>query len=330
MELDLNVVTIVLKLPPKNSAMLLFLIALTVGSYYYMRRFRKDRTTKLGNYETLKEVHGHKSFGSPVVLGVKIVIVTLLFLTATNSITVKSVQPVTDTDYAVILDTSPSMLTPDYGENRLEYSKAEIMRWSDELPGKARTVLIEASGTSEKVATLTRDKKRFRTSLEDLNASLQDPGTDLSASIRLATSSLRNTDKDRRAVMVTDGGNLDREELLSAANEASEANLKLYILGLSSNSETQRLYDELNRSSFNRSGEDISTEPIDHDTLSTVADRTGGNYYSVNSQQIFEASMQDVFVDSEKLGVNSDAVVLIFISLLVITEMWVYSRFGAI
>lgn len=330
MELDLNVVTIVLKLPPKNSAMLLFLIALTVGSYYYMRRFRKERTTKLGNYETLKEVHGHKSFGSPVVLGIKVIIVTLLFLTATDSITVKSVQPVTDTDYAVILDTSPSMLTPDYGKNRLEYSKKEVGEWSDELPGKSRKVLIEASGTSEKVTTLSMDRGHFKRSLNSLNVSLQDPGTDLSSAIRIATSSLRNTNKDRRAVIITDGGNLDNEALQEAAKQASEADIRLYILGLSSNSRTQQLYDELNSSSFNASGTEIESDTIDHETLSNVAESTGGNYYSVNSQQIFEASIQNVFVDSEKLGANSDAVVLVFISLLVITEMWVYSRFGAI
>jgi Ca-activated chloride channel family protein len=317
---------IVLDLPPENIAMLATLWLLTFSSYYLLRRVRKSRMTELGNFETLKEVHGHKTSASPAILGMKMLIVTLLFLTATNSIEYRSSYPVQNTDYAFAMDTSPSMLSPDYEPDRLGFSKELMTDYVQRMPETSEKSVIEFSGTVTVASSRTRDKTETISALENLEADLENPGSSLADAIEIGVDTLRESDREKVMIIVTDGHTSSSEDLRSAGEYAEEENIELNIIGLENDESLEELYSEIDAN--------ITQTPPDaganFDQLKEISSSTGGNYYPVQNQEGFDLAVRGVVMDEERLGLNSDYAVMIFIALLVITEIWVYSRYGAI
>jgi Ca-activated chloride channel family protein len=317
---------IVLDLPPENIAMLATLWLLTFSSYYLLRRVRKSRMTELGNFETLKEVHGHKTSASPAILGMKMLIVTLLFLTATNSIEYRSSYPVQNTDYAFAMDTSPSMLSPDYEPDRLGFSKELMTDYIQRMPETSEKSVIEFSGTVTVASSRTRDKTETISALENLEADLENPGSSLADAIEIGVDTLRESDREKVMVIVTDGHTSSTEDLRSAGEYAEEENVELNIIGLENGESLEELYDNIDANI----SQDQPDAAANFDQLKEISSSTGGDYYPVQNREGFDLAVRGVVMDEERLGLNSDYVVMIFIALLVITEIWVYSRYGAI
>jgi len=159
MEIALGTYRLIISLPAKNIGMLLFLIGITTAAYFYMRRLRRERTVKLGNFETLKEVHGKKSIASPSVLLIKSLTVVMLFLVATGSISILSEEPVADTDFVVAIDNSQSMLTPDYPPDRLSFAKSTTRNWISRLPSRTNISVLTFAGEAAPVQTSSRDQE---------------------------------------------------------------------------------------------------------------------------------------------------------------------------
>lgn len=317
---------LVLDLPPENMAMLLGLWILTFVSYFLLRRVRKDRMTELGNFETLKEVHGHKTSASPAILGMKILIVTLLFLTATQSIEYRTSYPVQNTDYAFAVDTSPSMMNPDYEPDRLGFSKDILTEYVQRMPETSEKTVIEFSGTVTVESSKTRDKQETVSALNSLEADLENPGSSLADAVEIGVDTLRESEREKVLVIVTDGHTSNSENLMEAGDYAEEEGVEVNIIGLENDESLQELYDELGRNISQESGSDGGS----FDELEEISSSTGGQYFPVYSKESFNLAVRGVVMDEEQLGLNSDYVVMIFIALLVITEIWVYSRYGAI
>lgn len=329
--LQLPFFDILLHLPPDNMTMLLVLWILTLVSYYFMRRFRKKRTIKLGNFDTLKQVHGYESMASPVVLAVKIFIITVLFLAATNSVELRTVHPVTDTDYTLAVDSSQSMVTPDYEPNRLEYSKERTVEWLNRMPARANISVITFSSVPKQKSSSNHNPEEAVQNVESINPDLQNPGTALAPAISLGVTTLISSDKEKRLVIITDGENTADQPVSEAVTRAKRNNVSIYILGITSNQRTDELYDSLN-STLGESnlGGEIDRPELDHEQLKQAAEKTGGEYYPIKTEDMFNAAFRDIVIRNERIGLNSDYIIMIFISLLIITETAVYSRYGAI
>lgn len=317
---------LILDLPPENMAMLLGLWVLTFVSYYLLRRVRKDRMTELGNFETLKEVHGHKTSASPVVLGMKLLIVTLLFITATNSIEYRTSYPVQNTDYAFAVDTSPSMMNPDYEPHRLGFSKEIMNDYIKRMPETSEKSVIEFSGAVTVDSSKTRNKEETLAALRNLEADLENPGSSLADAIEIGVDTLRESERQKVLVIITDGYTSSEEDLVEAGKYAEKEGVELNIIGLENDESLQELYDNLD----SNLSQDSTTAGGSFDQLKEISQSTGGEYFPVYSRESFDLAVRGVVMDEEKLGLNSDYIVMLFIALLVITEIWVYSRYGAI
>lgn len=316
---------LVLDLPPENILMLGILWGLTFTSYYLLRKVRKNRMTQLGNFETLKEVHEHRTSASPVVLGMKIVIVTLLFLTATQSIEYRTSYPVQNTDYVFTIDTSPSMTNPDYEPSRLEFSKEVMVDYIQRMPQTSEKSVLEFSGTVTVESPMTREKEETISSLRRLEPDLENPGSSLAEAAEIGVDTLADSEREKVLIIVTDGHTSNQQDLTDVADYAEEESVEINIIGLENDQSLEELYDRLeaNFSQQDNPGGDF-------EGLEQLSSSTGGDYFSVYSGQSFDLAVRDVVMDEEELGLNSDYIIMVFIALLVITEIWIYSRYGAI
>ncbi|MFT4892538.1 MAG: hypothetical protein ACI8Z7_000318 [Candidatus Nanohaloarchaea archaeon] len=327
MELTFMSHTLIFDLPPENIAMLAALWVLTFGSYFYLRKMRTERMTQLGNFETLKEVHGHKTSASPAVLGMKLVIVTLLFLAATGAVEYQSSFPVQNTDYVIAVDTSPSMSTPDYEPDRLGFTKQILSDYIQRMPGESEKTVVEFSGTVTVESSETEDSEQTLDALNRLEPDLENPGTSLASALEISVETLQESEKDRKVILVTDGHTSSQNEISEVTEQAEQENVEINIVALEQKRGLEDLYDEL--------GENITGDPSNSTGgsftgLRQVSERTGGEYLPVYSQESFDLAVKNIVIEQEQLGLNSDYVIMIFISMLVITEIWVYSRYGAI
>lgn len=328
MAFSVGPVDITILLNNQDLLMLAALIAITVISFFYMRKARKNRVTNLGNYKTLKEVHHSKNLGSPIILIAKIAIVTLIFLAATDSVQIETQQPVTDSSYVIAIDTSQSMLVPDYEPTRIEYAKQEIREWIDDLPFRARMSVLEFSSGTEVLTLMTLNEDEILEAVGEADVNLEQTGTTINNSIRRALT-LGESNNNKKILMVTDGKDMSQAEINSSLRMAQETEAEIHIFEIPRNNETEQLYQQLNLTLAEAGIEEGLTQNRT-ESLQRIAEASGGKYYEASDGAFFQAALENTYTQTQDVDVDSSFYILLLISGMVISEMFIYSRYGAL
>ncbi len=330
MEINLLGVKIVITLPSRSLGMLILLLGIVTVSYLLMTKMRKERVLKFANFYTLRKIHGYKSIVPSIwILLIKLFIVTLLFLVATDSIEISMVRPVANTDFCIAIDVSQTMLLPDYSPNRLEFVKKTVENWLDELPGASKICVLKFADSASPVVPLTGDIFKIRKKIEKISITPNNTGTALGEAIVLGSSMLAQSDKQRFLILITDGKNNAGRSLEEALKIAREKNVIIYAIGIGLTNETRKIYEQLAEIARKR-GIKFNFPELDTEQLKMIARETGGKFFFVTNEKAFEESMKNVLVKNERIPLNSDYYVLLFISLLVALELLVFSKFGAV
>jgi Ca-activated chloride channel homolog len=139
-------------------------------------------------------------------------------------------------DIVIALDCSRSMLATDIQPNRLDRAKREIYDLLNMLEGD-RVGLVAFSGTAFLQCPLTVDYQAFNLFLRVLTPDyLPVGGTDLAAALRTAQGAFDpQAASDKAVILITDGENTGPDDPLQAAQEAHEAGIKLFCIGVGSN-----------------------------------------------------------------------------------------------
>lgn len=328
MRIGLGGITFVLDLSGAEALMLLFLVSLTGGAFLYMKKLRKERVTRLGNFKTLRDVSGARSLGSPIILMAKIFIVTLLFLTATESMEVRASQPVTNVSFAVTVDSSQSMLMPDYEPSRLGYSKDRLQEWVTNMPFQANISVVKFAREAETMSLMTRDENEVRRAIDRIEVNLNQSGTRIDRAIKRSMEIGPNSNK--RIILVTDGRNLKETEINRSISLARSTSAEIYVFDIPRNQETQQIENQLNLT-IARSGLQGTLDRTETESrLRQLASTSGGEYYQIENSEFFSAALNDTYTKENKLGINSNLYILVFLSFLVIFEMLLYSKYGAL
>jgi Ca-activated chloride channel family protein len=186
----------------------------------------------------------------------------------------------------VLLDVSRSMLADDVKPNRLERAKSDIRDLLDELPGD-RLGLIVFAGSAEVEVPLTSDHGFFRSRLGQVDSSsARRGGSMIGDALRKATSSFgQRADYDRAIVMITDGEDHDSYPD-EAAQEAAEAGIKVFAIGLGDPIEGNRipLTDEAGNLTYLRNDGQEVWSRLDEAWLKRIALQTGGAYVPARTQ----------------------------------------------
>ena len=332
MEIALWNLRIIIEIPYKSLGMLLALIGLTILSYFLMTKLRRKRVMKFGNFQTLRRVEGYKKLlPSPLLLVFKIVVITLLFLVATESIQLNILKPVANTDFVLAIDSSQTMLFPDYEPNRLEFAKSIAKKWLSELPAATKISVIKFSERAIPVVPLTTNFFEVEKGIESIEVDLNASGTAIGDALTLASSILSTSNKQRFVILITDGKNNIGKSLNESLKDLKEKHVVVYAIGIGSTPKTKELFEELKQIAKERKlNLNLSLPELDEKGIKFISEQTGGKYFVVTNESGFEESFKDIIIRNERIPLNSDYYILLFISILLILELYLFSIFGAI
>src|SRR5580704_12715627 len=135
-------------------------------------------------------------------------------------------------DIVLAIDTSKSMLSPDYAPNRLTRAKLAAQDILDSMKGD-RIGLIAFAGTAQVEAPLTVDYQTILDAITQLDTkTVERGGTDITSAIHSAELALGKSEGFYRAmVLLTDGEDLE-EDAVAAAKKAASYGIRIFTVGI--------------------------------------------------------------------------------------------------
>ncbi|MAY83012.1 MAG: aerotolerance regulator BatA [Flavobacteriales bacterium] len=194
-------------------------------------------------------------------------------------------------DIVMTMDISGSMLAEDLKPNRLEASKEVAMEFINGRPND-RIGLVTFSGESFTQAPLTTDHAVLKNLFKDVKNGMVEDGTAIGMGLATAVNRLRESDaKSRVVILLTDGSN-NRGSVppLTAAEIAREFGVRVYTIGVGTNGLAPYPY----RTSFGTISYQKLEVKIDEESLTKIANMTGGRYYRATNNRSLEAIYEEI------------------------------------
>src|SRR5262245_16578883 len=199
-------------------------------------------------------------------------------------------------DIVVAIDLSGSMAAEDFeikGErvNRLTIAKDVLEKFVNKR-GSDRIGLIAFAGRAYVAAPLTLDHDFLLMNLERLNLGSMEDGTAIGSGLSAALNRLREIQsKSKIIILMTDGqNNAGKVPPLTAAEAAQALGVKIYTIGVGIRGEAPYPVTDV----FGRHVYQNIPVDIDDDTLTKVADKTGGKYFRADSSQTLHNIYEEI------------------------------------
>ncbi|MGR9114394.1 MAG: vWA domain-containing protein [Gammaproteobacteria bacterium] len=211
-------------------------------------------------------------------------------------------QAVSGRDLMLAVDLSGSMEEQDFTINNRRVDRLTATKWvagqfiERRIGDRLGLILF---GTQAYLQTpLTFDRKTVLTLLNESALGLAGENTAIGDAIGLAVKRLKNQQVDSRVlILLTDGANTAGEvSPIKAAELAAEHQLKIYTIGIGA--------DEMIVRSFFGARKVNPSVDLDEDTLTAIAEKTGGRYFRARNteelEQIYQILDQLEPVDKDK------------------------------
>lgn len=199
-------------------------------------------------------------------------------------------------DIMLAVDVSGSMEALDFeieGErvNRLEAVKDTVAKFIEARPND-RIGLIAFAGRPYLVSPLTLDHDWLLQRLEAVAIGQVEDGTAIGSAIATSASHLSETDaKSRLAILLTDGmNNSGKASPITSAEAAKALGIKVYTIGAGTRGEAPIPVED----SFGRRSLRMAKVDIDEDTLTEIAEMTGGNYFRATDTESLEQTYEQI------------------------------------
>ncbi len=200
-------------------------------------------------------------------------------------------------DIVVALDLSTSMISEDFelrGQraNRLQVAKDVLQKFVARRASD-RIGLVAFARHPYIAAPLTLDHEFLLQNLERLDfATPNEDGTAIGSALAAAVNRLREVDsKSRIVILMTDGqNNAGKVPPLTAAEAAKELKVKTYTIGVG----TRGLAPVPTRDAFGRKGYINQPVNIDEETLTQIAQMTGGKYYRADRTETLRSIYDEI------------------------------------
>lgn len=190
-------------------------------------------------------------------------------------------------DIVVAIDMSGSMRSEDFGEgrSRIKMAKEVLTKFIDNRPND-RIGLIAFAKDAYVASPLTLDHDYLQQNLARLDIGVIDESrTAIGSALMTALNRLEDLkDKSKIVILMTDGqNNSGKVAPLTAAEVARSLGIKVYTIGIGLRGKAPYPYiDQFGRKQYQWMDVDV-----DEDTLSKIADMTGGKYYRADTADMF-------------------------------------------
>ncbi|MGX9728919.1 MAG: VWA domain-containing protein [Candidatus Electronema sp. VV] len=187
-------------------------------------------------------------------------------------------------DLLIAVDVSKSMLAPDMKPSRLERAKLAVRDFTAKLDGGDRIGLMPFAGTAFLRFPLTTDYDAFNTALDSLSTeTVPNGGTSIGQVIEDAVRFLAGESNHKILILLTDGEDLDEDgegRLQQALSLAAREKMLIYTVGVGT---PQGELIPLPTGGFVQDNGVFVTSRLDEQTLTAVAEATGGSYTPLGS-----------------------------------------------
>ena len=272
---------------------LLLLIPLLI--FWYVRRQKGRRATmRFSHLGFVKEVRQTKAVKARHVLFVLRLLVLALLITAfaRPQSGIKGEEVLTQgIDIVLAVDISSSMLAEDIKPNRAEAAKAVA---ADFIKGRSNDrigmVVFAAKGYTQ--CPLTIDYGIILGFLEQVEVGMIEDGTAIGMGLATAVNRLRNSEaKSKVIILLTDGRN-NRGEIdpVTAAQAAQAFEVRIYTIGAGTRGTA--MYP-VNDPFFGKRYVPMQVD-IDEETLTRIADMTGGQYFRATDRESLEGIYAEI------------------------------------
>lgn len=263
------------------------------------RRWTREATFVYSSVGLVKGITSlSRSRAGTVLRGLRWVSVALVFVALARPQSGEGKAPVraSGVDIAVAVDLSGSMLAEDFelnGErvNRIAIAKDVLRSFIEQRPSD-RFGLVVFAGRAYIAAPPTLDHDFLLRNLTRLDT-LNEQGTAIGSALSTAVNRLRDLpSKSRIVVLMTDGqNNSGNIPPLTAADAAKALSVKVYTIGVGTRgtAPTPVGYDPFGRKVYRQVPVDI-----DEDTLTQIAERTGGKYYRADTTKTLRAIYAEI------------------------------------
>jgi Ca-activated chloride channel family protein len=199
-------------------------------------------------------------------------------------------------DIVVALDLSGSMASEDFmvnGDriNRIDIAKQVLSKFIDQRPND-RIGLVAFAGRAYTACPVTLDHDYLRKNLERLHLGLIEDRTAIGSALATSVNRLRDLkSKSRIVILMTDGqNNAGKIPPLIAADAAQAMSVKVYTIGVGIRGKAPfPVIDPFGRKVYQAVDVDI-----DEDTLTKIADKTGGRYYRADSSETLSRIYREI------------------------------------
>ena len=285
-----------------NPWILIFLIILPIGFYFYIRIIEKKKkhAIKFSSLSFVKSALGDKKISkrSDLLFYLSLLIIGLMIIGFANPhIPLKQTKE--GVNVVLVIDNSGSMKATDYSPNRLEAAKssAEILIKSLKTNDHVGIVVFESGATT--AAYISPFKERVIEKLQGIT--LRDGQTALGDGLTLGIDmAVSIPNKKKVIILLSDGvSNAGVISPPEAIQFALDNKIQVYTIGMGSTSSTIVGYDFFGRAQY---------AELDEATLQSIAENTGAKYFrSVDTQtldDIYKNISDDIKREKEEVNIK--------------------------
>lgn len=237
-----------------------------------------------------------KFLGIPLFLRCIVLVLFIVALSGPRSVLEESQTKTEGIDIVLSLDTSGSMAAEDFTingrrQNRLEVIKNVVEEFIEQRKND-RLSIVAFAAKAYTLCPLTTDYDWLKTNLDRLQLGFIPDGTAIGSGILTSVNRLKNSSaKSKVIVLLTDGvSNAGKVDPLTAAKTAQNLGIKIYTIGAGTKGYAPFPITDI----FGRRGYQNVLIEIDDETLTKVAEMTGGKYFRATDTESLRKVYQEI------------------------------------
>ncbi len=251
-------------------------ILLIMFIHFFSLKHIRRRALSFANFDAIEKVLGTEIISKNLtLLYLRIAILLFVFLSLSGP---SLIYPglIADSDFVLTIDASASMMADDMLPNRLEVAKETAIDFVDSLQGQSSIGVVTFSGASYIERLPTDDLALVKSTIRGISKK-QIGGTDISNAILTSINLLRNSDKGKVVVLITDG-QINTGYINEALRYAGDTTI--YTIGMGTAEGGEFVEDSISK--------------IDDNTLQLIANYTHGKYYQATSKEELKKAYSEI------------------------------------
>jgi len=289
---------------------LLSFIILVILHFITLKHIKR-KALKFANFEAIERVTGTEILSKNVLLLYLRLLIVICVILAAAGTTIWYSGKSSNSDYALAIDASSSMLAEDIKPNRLEAAKSAAITFVDMLKSRTEIAVISFSGSSFIEQELTSDLLKVKSAIRGIEVKYVG-GTDILDAVVTSVDMLF-TGKNLKTIILLTDGQINVGSVDEIIDYARKNKVTIHTIGIGTLAGGEM--------PVGMAGIGIYSK-LDEDALKSIAYNTGGTYHIATSKSELSKAYADIITTSSvKLSFNASAT-LIFIALLLILIEW--------